>query len=423
MALASTGAISADDIRTEYGVTGAIDFGSMYRGGSNIRAKAANNTGANLASTVPTSGTITFDNFRGTAKGFRFTFSSGATDQSAATLFGTDYGVDYPKEIVINSGVELGATTTSEEALEVPTGLSGGLTITNNGTLSGAGGAAGADGGDAFEAAVACTLVNNGTIRAGGGGGGNGGNGTLTAQEPSVSGNDHSIVSGNYYNLRLRVRYGNTNSTGYFYAYMNSANSNGQGAAGSLVALGFFFKASIGSSGQTSLGGLTFSGFSTNAFNYNSGVNNIPGGSANFNGNQFRATNNNPTWPNGNGYCYISGTATQSFTFKLGYRGYVTSTGNYYWNGGYLSQGGSGGSSSGGAGGVGAGYNQSVGAGATGGSNAGSGGNGGAFGSSGSTGANGNSTNGSAGGAAGKYIRGTSFVTLTQNGTVLGGTA
>ena len=42
------------------------------------------------------------------------------------------------------------------------------------------------------------------------------------------------------------------------------------------------------------------------------------------------------------------------------------------------------------------------------------------FGSTGSTGVNGNSTNGSAGGAAGNYIRGLSFVTLTQSGTVQG---
>ena len=32
-------------------------------------------------------------------------------------------------------------------------------------------------GGDAFQADVACILINNGTIRAGGGGGGAGGNG------------------------------------------------------------------------------------------------------------------------------------------------------------------------------------------------------------------------------------------------------
>ena len=52
------------------------------------------------------------------------------------------------------------------------------MTITNNGTLSGAGGSAGGGaGGDAFEANAACTFINNGTIRGGGGGGGAGGSG------------------------------------------------------------------------------------------------------------------------------------------------------------------------------------------------------------------------------------------------------
>ena len=92
-----------------------------------------------------------------TAKGFRKTYTSGAaTNQNASSVFGDDYGVNYPKEIVINSGVELGATgTRSEEALQINSGLSGTMTITNNGTRLGAGGAAGGNaGGDAFRAAM-----------------------------------------------------------------------------------------------------------------------------------------------------------------------------------------------------------------------------------------------------------------------------
>ena len=178
MAIAASGAISLDDFRTEFvGGSAAISIDDLYRGGSNIRSLAANNTATNLAASVPTSGTIEFADFYSTAKGFRKTYSSGATNQDASAIFGDDYGVDYPKEIVINSGVELGATSTSQEALQIDSGLSGTLTITNNGTLSGAGGAAGSDGGDAFQADVACILINNGTIRAGGGGGGTGGNG------------------------------------------------------------------------------------------------------------------------------------------------------------------------------------------------------------------------------------------------------
>ena len=144
MAIAASGTVSLSDLRAEFvGGSGAISFGDLYRGGSNIRAKAANNTATNLAASVPTSGTIAINDFYGTAKGFRKTYTETATNQNASSVFGDDYGVDYPKEIVINSGVELGATTTGEEALQIDSGLLGGLTITNNGTLSGAGGSAG----------------------------------------------------------------------------------------------------------------------------------------------------------------------------------------------------------------------------------------------------------------------------------------
>lgn len=203
-----TGAVSMSDIRTEWGRSGAIKLSEMYRGGSHVRNKAANNTGTNLASGVPESGVITMDDFRGTTAGFRYTFTATATNQDASDLFGDDYAVDYRKEIVINSGVELGATSTSEEALEIDSGGSGTIVITNNGTLSGAGGAAGADGGDAFEAAVTCTFINNGTVRAGGGGGGTGGNGSSTSDSGQVysSSNHVSDASDPQY-----YRWGGTN--------------------------------------------------------------------------------------------------------------------------------------------------------------------------------------------------------------------
>lgn len=89
----------------------------------------------------------------------------------------------------------------------------------------------------------------------------------------------------------------------------------------------------------------------------------------------------------------------------------------------------------GGAGGVGQGYSQSAtagSAGSAGGTNAGAGGAGGtggsfgAAGATGATGANGNYTNGlvgSVGGSTGNYINGISNVTLTNSGSVAGGTA
>ena len=155
MAIASSGAVSFSDLRTEFvGGSAAISFSSLYRGGATIRANAGNNSSTNLAASVPTSGAINFTNFYGAAKGFRKTYSSGATDQDLSTVFGSDWGENYPKEVIINAGVTIGATSTSNEALEVNSGGVGQITITNNGTIIGAGGAAsGGAGGDAFDSA------------------------------------------------------------------------------------------------------------------------------------------------------------------------------------------------------------------------------------------------------------------------------
>ena len=335
MAIAASGAVSFSDLRTEFvGGSAAISYSDLYRGGSNIRAKAANNTGVNLAASVPTSGTINIANFRSQAKGFRFTYTSGATNQNASALFGDDYAVDYPKEIVINNGVELGATSTSEEALQIDTGASGTITITNNGTLSGAGGAAGSAGGDAFEADIACTLINNGTIRAGGGGGGTGGGGQYSTSSSSSA-----------YNWPYGTRYAWADHWYGAFRFVVWANS-------------FYYSTSSGNQ-------------------------------------SFAKSGSQQDYDN----TYEARMYTVTRT--------VTSTTN----------------TNGGAGGVGQGYNQSAGSGVGGGTNAGTGGSGASFGSAGSTGVNGNCTNGVAGGAAGNYIRGLSFVTLTQSGTVQGGTA
>ena len=183
MTITATGAISFSDLRTEFvGGSSAISLGDLYRGGSNIRKLAGNNFATNLAASVPTSGAIDMADFYSTAKAYRITYSTGAAaanyqNQDASVLFGDDFAVDYPKEIVINSGVELRSSSVNQEPLLVPSGGSGDITITNNGTLSGFGGSAGGAGGDAFEAASTCTFINNGTVRAGGGGGGAGGTG------------------------------------------------------------------------------------------------------------------------------------------------------------------------------------------------------------------------------------------------------
>lgn len=182
MTLPASGQISFSDIRTEFGGgTGQISFADFYRGAAanKVRNNAANNPTTNLAAGVPTSGQLAVSSFYSQARGFKKTYSAGATSQNGNVIFGDDWAVDYPKDITINSGVELGTTNTGDWALELNSGAAGTITVNNAGTITGAGGAANSGaGGDAIR--VNCsnvTITNTGTIRGGGGGGGRGGNG------------------------------------------------------------------------------------------------------------------------------------------------------------------------------------------------------------------------------------------------------
>jgi hypothetical protein len=215
MAIAASGAVSFSDLRTEYASgSGAVSYSDLYRGGSNIRAKAGDNSATNLAANVPTSGAITLTNFRGTAKGFKYTFNTGATNQNAASLFGDDIDVNYPKVIEILTGVTIGGVG-GTPAFTVPSTLAGSLTISNAGSIIGTGGSAnGGSGGNAISCSASNVTINNtGTIAGGGGGGGQGGTGgggqysTTVTESPS----DHN----NYYwyaysSTSVQIRWGST---------------------------------------------------------------------------------------------------------------------------------------------------------------------------------------------------------------------
>jgi len=84
-----------------------------------------------------------------------------------------------PKRVVVNSGVIVGATDTSNYALNIPSGFGGTVKVDNNGSIQGAGGASnGGNGGPAILAGASGVTINNlGTIYGGGGGGGGGGTG------------------------------------------------------------------------------------------------------------------------------------------------------------------------------------------------------------------------------------------------------
>jgi len=472
MTLAASGAISASDIRTEFvGGSAAVDMASYYRGANtNVRSNAANNTATNLAAGVPTSGAISFNDFYSQAKGWQKTFSSNATQQSGTGIFGDDYAVDYPKTIIVNAGVTVYSTASGTPAIDLATGGSGTITVTNNGNIYGQGGAASSDGGTALKADVAITLNNNSgaNLKGGGGGGGTGGTG----------GKGVYTANATFSNLVDEGGGGTStpqsNSPSWFTVYGNSGNDlDGRGEVADRLwgGIGAQFSRGINPAqfDINSLGGAG-TGLSGNCANrgpiYFSAQTNTTGV---YTVNAYMSTQYGTGY--GNPTISVStstsseGTSVSggSTTSNSGVAGITASTTTYFTiysttahqgttapNLRYNSMGGSvsgtclatqaGGS--GGAGGVGQGFAQSAGSGSsgsTGTNNAGNGGAGGAGGalgadgSTGSTGTNGSGTSvtfpasaptngvtGSAGGTKGYYILGQSNVSLTNNGTVAG---
>ena len=469
-ALQASGAISFQDIEEQYNPGTNLPsrgLSEFYLGGSLVRANAGNNSSTNMSAGVPTSGTISFNDFYSKERAFRKTYSSTATNQSADSVFGDDFEVDYPKQIVIDSSQTVGSTSTSNAALTIESNGVGSITITNNGSIEGAGGAAGAAGGNALEVAgsVAVTLVNNGTIKAGGGGGGAGGTG----------GKGVFTANATFSNLVDQGGGGTStpqnNSPSWFTTYGSSGNNlDGVGVVGDRLwgGIGAQFSRGINPSqfDLNSLGGAG-TGLSGNCANRGpiyfsaqtdtTGVYNLTVAISSLYGSGYgtpqvsvsTSTSSSGTIISNSGTVGITAGTTIYFTAFGSTAHQGTNSPNFYYNSLSVSvtgqpnatqDGGSGGS-----GGVGQGYNQSATSGSSGGSgsnNAGSGGAGGAggafgvAGSTGSTGSNGsgssvsfpataptNGSSGSAGGASGKSIQGVSNVTSSGRGSLTGGTA
>jgi len=427
MTLQSSGTISLANIRDEYnnGSSDPVVLNDYYRGGSLVRANADNNTATNLSADIPTSANsspLSINDFYGQARAFRKTYSSTATDQSGVGVFGDDFAVNYPKEIVINASQTVGATSSSAPALKIDSTGAGTITVTNNGSIEGAGGAASSAGGNALQVdgSVSVTLVNNGTIKAGGGGGGTGGTGGSGVYTASATFSSLVDQGGGGSSTPQNNKPSWLNSI-----YTSAGNLDGVGVVSDRLWRGinqqFNRSGGIGSSGQFQINhsGSAGAGFSGNCAN--------------------------------RGPIYISAQTNITASTTTYFTGYGTSSNgkNYYYNTLSMSVSGTclaiqtGGS--GGSGGVGQGYNQSAGSAGSAGSgsnNAGSGGNGGAggafgaAGSSGSTGNNGSGTSvsfpssaptngasGASGGASGKSIQGVSNVSSSGSGSLTGGTA
>lgn len=466
MTLAASGAISASDIRTEFvGGSGAVDMASYYRGANtNVRANAANNTATNLAAGVPTSGAISFNDFYSQAKGWQKTFSTNTTQQSGTGIFGDDYAVDYPKTIIINAGVTVYSTASGTPAINLATGGSGTITVTNNGNIYGQGGAAGADGGTALKADVAITMNNNSgaNLKGGGGGGGTGGTGGKGVYTANATFSNLVDEGGG------GVSTPQNNSPSWFTTYGASGNDlDGKGVVADRLwgGIGAQFSRGINPAqfDLNSLGGAG-TGLSGNCANRGpiyfsaqtntTGVYTVSASISSQYGSGYgtptisvsTSTSSAGTSVSNSGTAGITASTTTYFTVYGTTAHQGTTAPNFYYNS--LSGSVSGtclatqDGGAGGAGGVGQGFSQSAGSGSsgsTGSNNAGNGGAGGAGGalgadgSTGSTGTDGTGSTvsfpasaptvgvaGSAGGTKGYYILGQSNVSLTNNGTVAG---
>lgn len=179
MALPSSGPISLSQIRDEFGQSNPVSMSQYYRNGGVVPNAPQN-------SNIPTSGSISMDDFYGATNSVTATVSSSTTNLDVSSLFGSNWTTGIPKILVINSGVVIGSTGGSAQALNIPSNMGGSLTIINNGSIQGQGGAAnGGNGGPAIRASARVSIDNNGTIYAGGGGGQRGGTGGVGTCSPS----------------------------------------------------------------------------------------------------------------------------------------------------------------------------------------------------------------------------------------------
>jgi len=459
-ALQASGAISLQDIEEQYNPGSNLPsrgLNEFYLGGSLVRANAGNNSSTNMSAGVPTSGAISFNDFYSKERAFRKTYSSNATNQSADTIFGDDFEVDYPKQFVVNASQTVGSTNPSNAALTIESNGVGSITITNNGSIEGAGGAAnGGTGGNALEVAgsVAVTLVNNGTIKAGGGGGGAGGAGgkgsaSATATISSVT--DKTGTKPTFVSYAVNTQFGPRAWSGIGSGQwgLNTSTNPVRSNISNMGPMWYSFQ--VNKSAEYSLSASISDPFPEDNQTGHRGQPRVDISTAENTASQGQG---GALYGSGLSWSGVKAPLAASTTYyfcnyTVGPYGSSSPSGAFFYNDMSTSlslsvnEPTSGGSA--GAGGVGQGYNQSAGSagsGGAGGTNAGSGGAGGAggafgaAGSSGSSGANGSGTSisypstaptngasGSSGGASGKSIQGVSNVTQSGSGSLTGGTA
>jgi len=153
--------------------------------------------------------------------------------------------------VVVNSGVVIGSASTGSYAFDTDTGYPRGssLTLVNNGTIAGTGGAASSgSGGPAFRAQAAISITNNGTIGGGGGGGGAGPAGSPGYGQGAGSGGLYGPTGGSGSNIYCPDEMTTT------YGYAGSGGSLGNGGSGGGDSLGCQWSSGGGGAGACTSG-------------------------------------------------------------------------------------------------------------------------------------------------------------------------
>lgn len=183
-------AISANDINTELSRTGALSINDSL-----VREMFVGYT-TNQNTTLLQSGTtITYGDGHGKESPFRIAITSNTNDVNVRN-YAIAQGWDQSKWVIltVNSGVVVSTASAgaSSYAMTISGSFPKGLTIINNGTIVGRGGAGGTGGGSpnttvatltgvtggagarGMLVETGCVVINNGMIAGGGGGGGGG---------------------------------------------------------------------------------------------------------------------------------------------------------------------------------------------------------------------------------------------------------
>ena len=163
MALQTSGAISLDDMHVEAGGTSGTE---VSLNDADIRDLILKGAGAQAQ----------FSEWYGAAREYALALASDVSNIDVRALAIADgWDGNEPLAINVNSGTTVYSTTTSTAGMLIAGSFPNGVTINNSGAITGRGGSAGQDGGDAVEITTtdSVTITNNsGAFIAGGGGGG-----------------------------------------------------------------------------------------------------------------------------------------------------------------------------------------------------------------------------------------------------------